>query len=370
MARDPRQIITPDAFTVAPELLGIGLARPSRRLIAIAIDGILIAIMANIGGNILLALGFGVMLWRGSAKPAVGASRGLMRNALRIISIIFLVTFAVQASRWAAEKVGANSIAKLEKKDKDPEKQCGIAGIGNKDIDFRALGLSFGDMRMLPAVIELGEAEDSAEAAPMADSIARWVGTRPDTMRERIATALVDAMNDEGVAAATRVALAPYLPPDTISTAEREKKKLEADLAVLNCQNNVLREKLESEQQGFSIKKLFKGLSDVLGFGLGWSALYFTAMLVLMHGQTPGKKLLGIRVIRLDGKPITGWIAFERFGGYAASAATGLLGFAQILWDRNRQALHDKATETVVIREKNGVPVRPLEASMAAGAPR
>jgi hypothetical protein len=35
-----------------------------------------------------------------------------------------------------------------------------------------------------------------------------------------------------------------------------------------------------------------------------------------------------------------------------------MLGFAQVLWDRNRQALHDKATGTVVIRVINGEPAR------------
>ena len=45
--------------------------------------------------------------------------------------------------------------------------------------------------------------------------------------------------------------------------------------------------------------------------------------------------------------PITSG-SFERFGGYAASLSTGLLGFLQILWDRNRQGLHDKAAGSLV----------------------
>lgn len=60
---------------------------------------------------------------------------------------------------------------------------------------------------------------------------------------------------------------------------------------------------------------------------------------------------MGIRIIRLDGQQIGWWAAFERFGGYAAGVATGLLGFAQISWDRNRQAVQDKISETVVIRD-------------------
>ena len=83
-------------------------------------------------------------------------------------------------------------------------------------------------------------------------------------------------------------------------------------------------------------------------FPMMFYSLFFE---IFMNGQTPGKRLAGLRVIRLDGKPLGWWIAFERFGGYAASFSVGLLGFAQILWDRNRQGLHDKACETVVIRE-------------------
>ena len=92
-------------------------------------------------------------------------------------------------------------------------------------------------------------------------------------------------------------------------------------------------------------------LADEIGVSAGWAALYFTAMLALWRGRTPGKRALGIRVIRLDGKPL-GWVAsFERFGGFAAALASGTLGFFQILWDRNRQGVHDKISETVVIRD-------------------
>lgn len=79
--------------------------------------------------------------------------------------------------------------------------------------------------------------------------------------------------------------------------------------------------------------------------------LYFTSTLTLWQGRTAGKRLMGIRVIRLNGKPIGWWAAFERFGGYAAGVATGLLGFLQVLWDGNRQAVQDKISETAVIRD-------------------
>jgi hypothetical protein len=119
-------------------------------------------------------------------------------------------------------------------------------------------------------------------------------------------------------------------------------------------ENRRLRGQIRAERQradeGGGILRWFGNALDDLGIGFGWGALYFTTFTVLGRGQTPGKRLLGIRVIRLDGRPVGWWLSFERFGSYFASFSTGLLGFAQIFWDRNRQALHDKAVETVVIR--------------------
>ncbi|MQA88607.1 MAG: hypothetical protein GEU90_00015 [Gemmatimonas sp.] len=71
----------------------------------------------------------------------------------------------------------------------------------------------------------------------------------------------------------------------------------------------------------------------------------------MWRGQTPGKRLLKIRIVRLDSRPISWGSAFGRYGGYAAGLATGLLGFLQIYWDRNRQAIQDKISGTVVIEE-------------------
>ena len=67
------------------------------------------------------------------------------------------------------------------------------------------------------------------------------------------------------------------------------------------------------------------------------------------NGQTVGKMLCRIRVTKIDAKPLSFWESFERYGGYSAGLATGLLGFLQIMWDPNRQAIHDKISETVVL---------------------
>ena len=62
-----------------------------------------------------------------------------------------------------------------------------------------------------------------------------------------------------------------------------------------------------------------------------------------------GKLLFGIRVVKIDGTQLDLWESFERYGGYGAGVATGLLGFLQVFWTSNRQAIHDKISETVVV---------------------
>ena len=92
-----------------------------------------------------------------------------------------------------------------------------------------------------------------------------------------------------------------------------------------------------------------QGSVSNLGQGFGWAAMYFTLFVAWMDGQTPGKKLLGTQVIRIDGKPLGLWDSFGRYGGYVAGFSTGLLGFLQVYWDHNRQAIHDKIAETMVV---------------------
>jgi len=86
-----------------------------------------------------------------------------------------------------------------------------------------------------------------------------------------------------------------------------------------------------------------------LGLSFGWAALYFSAFTAWFHGQTLGKILFRIRVVKIDGDEISLWESFGRYGGYSAGLATGLLGFLQVIWDPNKQAIHDKISETVVI---------------------
>ena len=55
--RDPRSIVTPDAFEVSDKLVGTPLASPSRRAAALAIDGVVIVLITAITESFSLILG-------------------------------------------------------------------------------------------------------------------------------------------------------------------------------------------------------------------------------------------------------------------------------------------------------------------------
>jgi uncharacterized RDD family membrane protein YckC len=96
-------------------------------------------------------------------------------------------------------------------------------------------------------------------------------------------------------------------------------------------------------------------LYSFIGLAVTWS--YYTFLEGGQSGQTIGKKALGIRVIRQEaGGPIGYGRALGR------NAVRGLPGYLPLiglfwvlidnlwmLWDREKQTLHDKATRTLVV---------------------
>jgi uncharacterized RDD family membrane protein YckC len=70
---------------------------------------------------------------------------------------------------------------------------------------------------------------------------------------------------------------------------------------------------------------------------------------VFVAGRTPGKALMGVRVLRTDGSRPTIWQTILRTLGYIVSGLPLLLGFFWVLIDDQRQALHDKLARTYVV---------------------
>jgi len=72
-------------------------------------------------------------------------------------------------------------------------------------------------------------------------------------------------------------------------------------------------------------------------------------------GQTPGKMLLGLRVVQATGEPMTFGLAFLRWVGYLISKLVVYLGFIWIAFDHRKQGWHDKIAGTIVVTVKKGL---------------
>jgi len=79
------------------------------------------------------------------------------------------------------------------------------------------------------------------------------------------------------------------------------------------------------------------------------SAFYFAIALKLGKGQTPGKRLMKIKVVSLTNHEIGWWQSIERALGYGASLLEGGFGFVQFWLNRNRMCVHDRIAETIVV---------------------
>lgn len=79
-------------------------------------------------------------------------------------------------------------------------------------------------------------------------------------------------------------------------------------------------------------------------FGYFWLSVAAT-------GRTPGKALLGLRVVRRNGDAVGGRAAFVRALVFPFSFVLGL-GFVGVVGGRSRRALHDVAAGTVVVYDR------------------
>jgi len=396
-ARDPKSIVTPDAFEVSKALLGLELASPRRRLAAFLVDLLVISVLTAVTRSFALILGVvaAVLLIRAGFKRTPARSHAFGRAMRGSVGCLGVAIGIVTAIVWVA---------------------VGIGGGGSND-DDEGLGVDVADLSpqvsgvlgtVATAVVErayedartLAEAEEatrdfveaSAELGVPSESLrsmltaaipddAPWAAEAP-AMLERILAPPSEpiesrdaaAIRDEVSLYTTDEALEAYAAllrsgrTEDMDVARRRalESRLATDIAadtlrVLQARVDALTDDVQEAEEDLretrdevaalesrGIFTTLRSFLDELGFGFGWASLYFTLMLTWWKGQTIGKRLFHVRVLRLDGGAITWWVAFERAGGYAAGLATGLLGFAQVMWDANRQAIHDRIVGTVV----------------------
>lgn len=120
-------------------------------------------------------------------------------------------------------------------------------------------------------------------------------------------------------------------------------------------------------QDTLRLRSLFE--DDVTGFVLSGLAFFLLAGIYFVFfwtliGQTPGKMIMGVRVVTLDGGPLSLGRSIRRAIGYLISALVLYVGFIWILIDNRRQGWHDKLAGTCVIYSWDAKPESRLLAKM------
>ncbi len=279
-----RRWVTPEPLNVAPELVGLPLATPWRRGVAMALDLAVVALVAESGDLWLFA---GLVLVVVQLRNQRHAKEDRKRLGWLLAALLVWLAASQAWSLWQA-----------------PKRE--------------------------PAAAErvLARAGAASAAAPAS-------GAAPG--------------------AATGSALPPAVADDEDDPAETQGQhiaRLEAEL-----------EKARAARP-MTVREQAEELAENVAARFGWGIVYFSLLPAWWGGQTLGKRALRLRVLQLTGQPVTVMTSLKRYGGYAAGMATGGLGFAQILWDPNRQGLQDKAAHTVV------VDLRAPRRSPAAGFPQ
>lgn len=382
---DPRTIITPDAFSVAPELLGLPLAHPWRRAAAILVDLVLVAILANAPAVFFaFAAGFFVfwLATRGlSGTPSAGrrvarvtlgclGALALTVGALVVATALFVdsdtVVSELETDRGEDVAVSAAAVRDLVQLATAPDSASAAAAADRVVERLRARDVRSEEIRHALEELqsEMGDDERTGRALRALDvalartELARTESVPPadtvpvDASVDSLLAAYTDARTRNDSAAMARIGprLGAELASGELQEAGSRARRQDERAASLRQELSETEAALEQERNRGILATVYAILDDV-GLGLGWAGLYFTFFLGRWEGRTPGKRLLGIRVVRLDGRTLGYWVSFERYGGYAASLFTGLEGFARLIWDPNRQALEDRLAGTVVLRD-------------------
>jgi uncharacterized RDD family membrane protein YckC len=77
--------------------------------------------------------------------------------------------------------------------------------------------------------------------------------------------------------------------------------------------------------------------------------LYQIYFLTQQNGQTLGKRLMGIRVVKTSGAPLTAADVIIRYIGYYINTLVFMLGWIWAIFDSNKQGWHDKLAGTYVV---------------------
>lgn len=99
--------------------------------------------------------------------------------------------------------------------------------------------------------------------------------------------------------------------------------------------------------EDYDLSSIFR--LEVILIIINW--LYFALMESSVNQATLGKLALGIKVTDLNGNRISFARATGRFFAKIISGLILFIGYLMVIWDPNKQALHDKLANTFVVHK-------------------
>jgi len=78
---------------------------------------------------------------------------------------------------------------------------------------------------------------------------------------------------------------------------------------------------------------------------------YFVYMESSAYQATVGKQVMGLKVVATDGTRITAGNSLGRWFSKLVSGIILGIGYLMVLWDKDKQALHDKMAHTYVVKK-------------------
>ena len=85
----------------------------------------------------------------------------------------------------------------------------------------------------------------------------------------------------------------------------------------------------------------------------------YHAGFIAVSGGTPGKLMLGLRVLQADGEPATLGTGVLRYFGYWVNGLTFGIGFLMVAFSSEKRGLHDNIANTLVVKHQEQKYVRP-----------
>jgi uncharacterized RDD family membrane protein YckC len=107
---------------------------------------------------------------------------------------------------------------------------------------------------------------------------------------------------------------------------------------------------------------LFAALSNLLATAI---TISYSVAFLAWRGQTLGKMVMNIKVLRGNGSRISAGYALLRYLGYFICCLMAGVGFLWIVFDPRKQGIHDKIADTVVVKLPD-----PAQTHTALASPR